>query len=110
LSLIYVLYREDFYFVDWFHFSLLHGNCYATGCKVHMNLTDESACLISDNISNKVNTIHRSQEVYYNAVPLYEDIPHTAGRCSDLFFEALLQEYLQFLHKNSLFYLILFRG
>jgi hypothetical protein len=31
-----------------------------------------------------------------NAVPLHTDIPRTDGRGSDLSFEAVLQEYLQF--------------
>jgi hypothetical protein len=31
-----------------------------------------------------------------NAVPLHADIPRTGGRSSDLPFEAVLQEYLQF--------------
>jgi hypothetical protein len=31
-----------------------------------------------------------------NAVPLYADIPRTSGKGSDVPFEAVLQEYLQF--------------
>jgi hypothetical protein len=37
-----------------------------------------------------------------NAGPLHEDIPRTGGRNSDLPFEAVLQEYLQFPYKYFL--------
>jgi hypothetical protein len=59
----YGLYREDFYFVDQFHGSVLHGNQCTTGCEAHMSFADESACLVGDNIQNEVVKIHRSQEV-----------------------------------------------
>jgi hypothetical protein len=48
-----MLYKEDFYFVDRFHDSVLHGDWYITGCEVHMNFADESACLMADNVQNK---------------------------------------------------------
>jgi hypothetical protein len=52
-------YREDFYFVDWFHCSALHSDWCTTGCEVHTNFVDESACLTADKIRNEVVTIHR---------------------------------------------------
>jgi hypothetical protein len=42
--------REDFYFVDRFHGSALHGDrCSAA----HTNFADESACLTADDIRNE---------------------------------------------------------
>jgi hypothetical protein len=61
--LIFFNYREDSYFVDWFHGSLLHGDQCTTGCTAYMNFADESACLTPNNVRNEVVTIHRSQEV-----------------------------------------------
>jgi hypothetical protein len=58
-----VLYREDFYFVDWFHGSALHGDRGAACREAHTNFSDESACLTADNVRNEVITIHRSQKV-----------------------------------------------
>jgi hypothetical protein len=57
------MYREDFYFVDQFHDSVLLGDQCTTGCEAHTNFADESACLMVDNVWNEVVTIHRSQEV-----------------------------------------------
>jgi hypothetical protein len=56
------LYREDFYFVDRFHGSALHGNQDATCCESHANFVDELAWLTHDNAQNEVVTIHRSQK------------------------------------------------
>jgi hypothetical protein len=52
--LIFFNYREDSYFVDWFHGSVLHGNQCTTSCKAYMNFADESACLMADNVQNEV--------------------------------------------------------
>jgi hypothetical protein len=49
--------------VDWVHGSALHGSWCTACCGTHMNFSDESACLMADNIRNEVVTIHRSQEV-----------------------------------------------
>jgi hypothetical protein len=57
------LYREDFYFVDRFHGSALHGDRGAASREEHTNFADESACLTTDNVRNEVVTIHRSQEM-----------------------------------------------
>jgi hypothetical protein len=54
---------EDFYFVDLFHGSALHGDRLTAGCEAHTNFADESICLLADNVHNEVVTIHRSQEV-----------------------------------------------
>jgi hypothetical protein len=59
----YPLHREDFYFVDWFHGSACYTVTGVLLAEGHTNFADESACLIVDNIQNKVVTIHRSQEV-----------------------------------------------
>jgi hypothetical protein len=48
-----LLYREDFYFVDWFHSSAHHGDRCTTGCEAHMDFADEAACLKADNIRNE---------------------------------------------------------
>jgi hypothetical protein len=53
------LYRADFYFVDWFHDSALHGDRFIAGCESHTNFADESAFPVR----NEVVTIHRPQEV-----------------------------------------------
>jgi hypothetical protein len=58
-----MLHREDFYFVDWFHGSALHGDRDAACREEHTNFADESASLTADNVRNEVVTIHRSQEV-----------------------------------------------
>jgi hypothetical protein len=42
-----------------------------------------------------------------NAVPLHVDIPRTSGRGSNLPFEGVLQEYLQFPYKYFLLVLLL---
>jgi hypothetical protein len=55
------IYIEDFYFVDWFHGSALHGDWCIAVCEVHTNFANESACLTANNVWNEVVTIHRSQ-------------------------------------------------
>jgi hypothetical protein len=45
-----------------------------------------------------------------NAVSLHEGIHRTGRRGSDLPFEAVLQEYLQFPHKYFLLVILLFGG
>jgi hypothetical protein len=45
-----------------------------------------------------------------DAIPLLLDIPRTSGIGSDLPFEAVLQEYLQFPYEYFLSALLLFRG
>jgi hypothetical protein len=55
-------------------------------------------CLLADNIRNEVVTIHNAIQ---NAVSLHIHIPHI-GRCSDLLFEAVRQEYFQVLYKYFL--------
>jgi hypothetical protein len=52
-----------FLLLAWFHSSVLHGDRRTAGCKVHTNFADESACLMPDNIWNKVVIVHRSQKV-----------------------------------------------
>jgi hypothetical protein len=61
---------EDFYFIDRFNGSALHGNRCTAGCEAHTNFTNESACLTADNILQK--SIYNSQTTGYveNAVPL----------------------------------------
>jgi hypothetical protein len=44
------LYREDFYFVDYFSSSALHGDRRAAGCESHTNSANQSACLVANNI------------------------------------------------------------
>jgi hypothetical protein len=61
------MYREDFYFVDRFYYSALHGDRGAACSEKHTNFADESACLTADNIRNEVVAIHRSQEVLKHA-------------------------------------------
>jgi hypothetical protein len=56
------MYREDFYFVDRFHGSALHGDRCTAGCEAHTNFRDESGCLTADNVRNEVVKIHRSQQ------------------------------------------------
>jgi hypothetical protein len=56
-------YKEDFYFVDRFHGSVLHSDWCTAGFEMHTNFVDESACLMANNVRNEVVTIHRSQEV-----------------------------------------------
>jgi hypothetical protein len=51
-------YRKDFYFVDWFHGSALHGNRGAACREAHTDLANESGCLTVDNVWNEVVTIH----------------------------------------------------
>jgi hypothetical protein len=50
--LIYI-YREDFYYVDRFHGSALHGGRCTACCKAQTNFADESACLTADNVQNE---------------------------------------------------------
>jgi hypothetical protein len=42
------IYGEDFYFVDRFHCSALHGNQGATCREAHTNFAADSACLTAD--------------------------------------------------------------
>jgi hypothetical protein len=56
------LYRDDFYFVDQFHGSVLHSDRCTAGREVYKKFADESACLTADNVQNEVVIIHRSQE------------------------------------------------
>jgi hypothetical protein len=58
-----LIYRENFYSVDQFHCSTLHSGWGTACCEAHTNFANESACLMADDILNKVVTIHRSQEV-----------------------------------------------
>jgi hypothetical protein len=46
-------YREDFYFVDQFHGSVLHISQCTTRCEAHTNFVDESACLMADKVQNE---------------------------------------------------------
>jgi hypothetical protein len=55
-------------------------------CDTHTNFADESMPV----------TVHRSQMVLQNAIPLHEDIPRTSGGGPNLPFQAVLQEYFQF--------------
>jgi hypothetical protein len=57
------IYWEDFYFVERFNDSVLHGDQGAACSEVHTTFADESACLTTDNVWNEVIKIHRSQEV-----------------------------------------------
>jgi hypothetical protein len=56
----------------------------------------ESICLLTDNVRNKVVNNSQITAGVENAVPLHVGIPSTGGRGSDLSFEAVLREYLQF--------------
>jgi hypothetical protein len=67
-------YREDFYFVDQFHCSALQGDQCTTGCEVHTNFADESACLMVDNVWNEVVNNSQITGGVENAVPLHVDI------------------------------------
>jgi hypothetical protein len=62
-SISYKRYRDDFYFVDRFHGSALHGDRGAACREANTIFFDESARLTADNVQNEVVTIHRSQEV-----------------------------------------------
>jgi hypothetical protein len=57
------IYREDFYFLDRFDGSALHGNRGVACREAQTNFADESACLTADTVRNEVVAIHRSQEV-----------------------------------------------
>jgi hypothetical protein len=48
------IYRENFYFVDRFHGSALHGDRCSACCEAHTNFADESTCLTADNVWNEV--------------------------------------------------------
>jgi hypothetical protein len=60
---LFLIYREDFYFVVRFHSPALHSNLCTAGCEVHTNCASESACIMVTNAWIEVVTIHRSQEV-----------------------------------------------
>jgi hypothetical protein len=49
-------YKKDFYSVDRFHGSALHGDLYTAGCEVRKNFTDESVCLTADKVRNEAVT------------------------------------------------------
>jgi hypothetical protein len=56
------IYREDSYFVDHFHSSVLHGDWCTAICEAHTNFANELICLLTDNVQNEEVTIHRSQK------------------------------------------------
>jgi hypothetical protein len=56
------------------HGSALHGDRCTAGCEAHANFAYESACLMADNIQNKVVTIHRSQEMLKMLSSVHVDI------------------------------------
>jgi hypothetical protein len=60
-----------------------------------MNFANESACLITFGMKGSSYICSQITGVE-NAVPLHVDIPRKGGRGSDLRFEAVLQDYLQF--------------
>jgi hypothetical protein len=62
------MYREYFYCVDRVHDSALHREWCTACCEAHTNFSDESACLVADNIWNKLVTVHTTQEVVENAL------------------------------------------
>jgi hypothetical protein len=65
---------------------------------------------LAHNIPNEVvsnSQITRGDE---NAIPLQVDIPRSGGRSSDLPFEAVLHEYLQFPYEYFILILLLFAG
>jgi hypothetical protein len=58
------MYRESFYFIDWFHGSVLQCVRGAACCDAHMNFAEESAYLTADNVRNEGKFFpHRSKEV-----------------------------------------------
>jgi hypothetical protein len=77
-----------------------------------MNFVDESACLTADEVQMKVSSYLCIQITggVENAVPLNVDIPCTSRRDSDLPFEAVLREYLQFPYEYFLLALLPFGG
>jgi hypothetical protein len=52
-QLVIGLYRRNFYFVDLFHGSALHGGQCTACCEEHTNFTIESACLMANNVQNE---------------------------------------------------------
>jgi hypothetical protein len=48
------MYREDFYFVDQLHGSVLHGDRGTACYQAYTNFADESAYLMADNVRNEV--------------------------------------------------------
>jgi hypothetical protein len=83
------------------HGSTLDGNQYTTSSEADTNFADESICLLADNVQNEVVTIHIPQVVLkmLPPPPHHVDILRTRGRGSDLPFEDVLREYLQFPYK-----------
>jgi hypothetical protein len=71
-----------------------------------MNFVYETACLTADKVRNKGKLLPLLTDHWrcQNACPLHVDIPRTDGSGSDLPFEAVLQEYLQF--PNEYFLLV----
>jgi hypothetical protein len=69
----YCIYKEHFYLLTG-STALLHGDQCIASCEVHMNFSDDSACLTDKNIWKEVvPQITRGVE---NAVPLHVDILH----------------------------------
>jgi hypothetical protein len=70
---LYDKYREDFYFVDRFHGSELHGGRRAAYCQANTNFFDESDCLKADDFRNEGKFLLTGG--IENALPLRADIP-----------------------------------
>jgi hypothetical protein len=85
------------------HGAELHGDQCTAGCEEDTNFADESIRLLGDNFRNEVITVHRSQKVFEIAVHLNADIPRTDRKGSNLPFETVLQEYLQFPYEYLLY-------
>jgi hypothetical protein len=51
--LLMMMYKENYYFVEQFHSSVLHSNQCSTGCEAHTNFADELACLTADTFGMK---------------------------------------------------------
>jgi hypothetical protein len=77
---------------------------------VDTNFADKSICLLADNIGKEVVTIHRSQVVLKMLFlcTYLVDIHCIGGRGSDIPFETVLQENLQFSYDYFLLVLLLF--
>jgi hypothetical protein len=83
-------------FVDRFTEFPPPGDLCSAGCEAHRNFADESICLLADKVRNKA--LYNSQTTgdAENGIYLHADITVTDRNGSDLPFEAVLQEYLQF--------------
>jgi hypothetical protein len=93
------VYRECFYCVDW-----VHGDRCAARHEAHANFADESVCLMADNARNegKFLLLFTDHRRCWKCCPIRVDIPLTGRRGSDLTFEAVVQEILQFSYENFL--------